>query len=175
MSVADYTSKFNEIYDSLVSININIEEDEMVQVCLGGLASKCKMFQMVVCTKENTPSFFELQWRKIKRRRVHTPTTKYCTQRKIGFLVVADEADRHVMEAAKKSRINNIIEISGVIPNPPEAGGVMATPKASKTRPQRNVGIVARKATGRASVGKRKLIWTKGRREVSGIALRGRL
>ena len=36
MSVADYTSKIKEICDSLVSVNMNIEEDEMVQVFLVG-------------------------------------------------------------------------------------------------------------------------------------------
>ena len=38
MSVSDYTTKIKSICDSLGSININIDKDEMVQVCLGGLA-----------------------------------------------------------------------------------------------------------------------------------------
>ena len=38
MSVADYTSKIKDIYDSLASIDVNIEEGEMVQVCLGDLS-----------------------------------------------------------------------------------------------------------------------------------------
>ena len=38
LSVADYTSKIKDIYYSLASINVNIEEGEMVQVCLRGLA-----------------------------------------------------------------------------------------------------------------------------------------
>ena len=37
MSVSDYTAKIKSIYDLLGSININIDEDEMVEVCLGGL------------------------------------------------------------------------------------------------------------------------------------------
>ena len=37
MSVSNYTSKIKNVYDSLSSINIHIEEEEMVQVCLGGL------------------------------------------------------------------------------------------------------------------------------------------
>ena len=61
MSVANYTTKIKEIYDSLASVNVNVEEDEMVQVCLGGLTSKFRAFRMAVCTRENTPSFFELQ------------------------------------------------------------------------------------------------------------------
>ena len=38
MSVSDYTAKINNICDSLDSINVNVDKDEMVQVCLGGLA-----------------------------------------------------------------------------------------------------------------------------------------
>ena len=34
MSVVDYTSKIKEIYDSLGSMNVMVEENEMVQVCL---------------------------------------------------------------------------------------------------------------------------------------------
>ena len=38
MLVAEYTSKIKEICDSLGSINGTVEEDEMLQVYLGGLA-----------------------------------------------------------------------------------------------------------------------------------------
>ena len=44
LSVADYTSKIKDICDSLASIDVNIEESEMVQVYLGGLASKFGAF-----------------------------------------------------------------------------------------------------------------------------------
>ena len=61
LSVADYTSKIKDICDSLASIVVNIEEGEMVQICLGGLASKFGAFRMAMCTRENMPSFFDLQ------------------------------------------------------------------------------------------------------------------
>jgi hypothetical protein len=61
LSVADYTLKINEIYDSLASIDVNIDESEKVQICLGGLASKFGEFRTAVCTREATPSFFDLQ------------------------------------------------------------------------------------------------------------------
>ena len=35
MSVSDYIVKIKSICDSLGSINVNVDEDEMVQVCLG--------------------------------------------------------------------------------------------------------------------------------------------
>ena len=38
MSVIDYTTKIKKIYDTMGSINVTVEEDEMVQICLRGLA-----------------------------------------------------------------------------------------------------------------------------------------
>ena len=38
MSVTDYTTKIKEIYDALGSINVTVDEDEMVQICLRGLS-----------------------------------------------------------------------------------------------------------------------------------------
>ena len=59
--MADYTLKIKAICDSLASIDVNVEEGEMVQICLEGLESKIGAFRTVVCTRENTPSFFDLQ------------------------------------------------------------------------------------------------------------------
>ena len=58
--MADYTSKIKDICDSLASIDVNVKEGEMVQICLRGLASKFRAFRTVVCTRENTLSFFDL-------------------------------------------------------------------------------------------------------------------
>ena len=60
MSVANYTTRIKEICDSLASINMIIEEDEMVQVYLGGLASKFGAFQTEIDTREKMPLFFNL-------------------------------------------------------------------------------------------------------------------
>ena len=49
LSVADYTSKIKDICDSLASIEVNIEESEMVQICLRGLALKFGAFRTAVC------------------------------------------------------------------------------------------------------------------------------
>ena len=38
MYVTDYTTKVKEICDALRSINVTVDEEEMVQICLGGLA-----------------------------------------------------------------------------------------------------------------------------------------
>jgi hypothetical protein len=59
--VADYTLKINEICDSSASIDVNIDESEKVEIYLGGVASKFRAFRTVVCTREATPSLFDLQ------------------------------------------------------------------------------------------------------------------
>ena len=61
MSVVDYIACIKEICDSLASINVIDEEDEMVQVRLGGMASKFRALRMVICTRENTLLFFDIQ------------------------------------------------------------------------------------------------------------------
>ena len=38
--VTNYTTKVKEICDALGSINVTVNEDEMVQICLGGLAQR---------------------------------------------------------------------------------------------------------------------------------------
>ena len=38
MSITSYTLKIKELCDSLGSISVNMEDNEMVQICLGGLA-----------------------------------------------------------------------------------------------------------------------------------------
>jgi hypothetical protein len=59
--VADYTLKINEIYYSLASIDVNIDESEKVHICLRGLVSKFGAIRTAVCTREAAPSFFDLQ------------------------------------------------------------------------------------------------------------------
>jgi hypothetical protein len=59
--VADYTLKISEIRETLASVDVNIDDSEKVQICLGGLVSKFGAFRTAVCTKETTPSFFDWQ------------------------------------------------------------------------------------------------------------------
>ena len=40
MSVSDYTAKIKSVCYSVGSINVNIDDDEMVQICLGGIAPR---------------------------------------------------------------------------------------------------------------------------------------
>ena len=61
VSVIDYTTKIKDICNSLDSINTNIDEDEMVQVCLGGLTQQFDPLRMTILARENPPLFFNLQ------------------------------------------------------------------------------------------------------------------
>ena len=70
---------------------------------------------------------------------------------------VEDEASRCAMEAADGIKEEGTEVMPTAIPDPPETGGVEAT-RTGKGNPPRNVGIVARKATRRASARKSALI-----------------
>ena len=61
MSVLDYTAKIKSICDSLGSININVDEDEIVQVCLGNLAQRFNPLRTTIVARETPPSFINLQ------------------------------------------------------------------------------------------------------------------
>ena len=61
MLVTDYTTKIKEICDALGSINVTVDEDEMLQICLGGLAQRYGPIQTAICTQEKPLSFFDLQ------------------------------------------------------------------------------------------------------------------
>ena len=75
MTVPDYSAKIKSISDSLGTIKINVDEDEMVQVCLGGLAQRFDPIRMTVLARENPPSLFDLQsMLLVKENHVRTKT-----------------------------------------------------------------------------------------------------
>ena len=61
MSITRNTLKIKELCDSLDSINVNVDEDEKVQICLDNLTSWFNTMRTVVLARENPPSFFYLQ------------------------------------------------------------------------------------------------------------------
>ena len=61
MSMSDYTVKIKSICDSLGSIIINVDEDEMVQVCLGRLAQRFDPIRTTLLAREKRSSFLDLQ------------------------------------------------------------------------------------------------------------------
>ena len=60
MSIGSYTLKIKELCDSLGSINVSIDDDKMVQICLGGLAPRFNAIRCDVLVREKSPSFFDL-------------------------------------------------------------------------------------------------------------------
>ena len=84
--------------------------------------SKFRAFQNEVCTRENTPSFFDLQLMLLVEEN-HASASRVCTLiarcftlGRIGPVVVVDEA-------ADKSKIEGIIVMQTVVPHPPEVDG----------------------------------------------------
>ena len=69
------------------------------------------------------------------------------------MLYTEDEASGHAMEAADVIREEGTEVMPTATPDPPETGGVEAM-RTDKGRPSRSAGIVARKATRRASAGR---------------------
>ena len=61
MSITGYTLKIKELCDALGSINVIIDNEEMVQICLRVLAPRFSSMRSATLARENTPSFFDLQ------------------------------------------------------------------------------------------------------------------
>ena len=61
ISIDNYTLKIKELCDALRSINVNIDDNEMVQICLSGLTPRFGAIRSVVLARENPLSFFDLQ------------------------------------------------------------------------------------------------------------------
>ena len=61
MSITRYNLKINELCDALEFVNVNIDNDEMVQICHDNLTPWFGTIRSVVLAKENPPSFFNLQ------------------------------------------------------------------------------------------------------------------
>ena len=61
LSVSDYTIKVKDLSDSLGATNVNIDNDEMVQIFLADLSHKFCMFWTAITTRENSPTFIDLE------------------------------------------------------------------------------------------------------------------
>ena len=61
MSITSYTLEIKELCDALWSINVIIDDDEMVQICLSGLAPRFSTIRSAILEREISPSFFYLQ------------------------------------------------------------------------------------------------------------------
>jgi len=60
MTINEYTLKIKGIAESLASINVSVDDDDLVSVCLNGLGKEYKPFKTSVTVRENVPNFREL-------------------------------------------------------------------------------------------------------------------
>ncbi len=60
MSINEYSLKIKGIVESLSSINVSVDDDDLVNVCLNGLGKEYKLFKTSITVKENVPNFRDL-------------------------------------------------------------------------------------------------------------------
>jgi hypothetical protein len=60
MSINEYSLKIKGIVESLASINVSVDDDDLVNVCLNGLGKEYKPFKTSIIVKENVPNFRDL-------------------------------------------------------------------------------------------------------------------
>jgi hypothetical protein len=60
MSINEYSLKIKGIVESLASINVFVDDDDLVSVCLNGLGKEYKPFKTSIIVRENVPNFQDL-------------------------------------------------------------------------------------------------------------------
>jgi hypothetical protein len=60
MSINEYSLKIKGIVESLASINVSVDDDDLVSVCLNGLGKEYKPFKTSIIVRENVPNFRDL-------------------------------------------------------------------------------------------------------------------
>ena len=116
--------KIKESCDSLGSINVNIDDDEMVQICLDNLASRISAIRSVVLVRENSPSFFDLQL-KLLAEETHIRTRSNVQEGHMlysildggGDTTMEEEADSAKADTTKNNPMNTISTIVKDIAN----------------------------------------------------------
>ena len=103
---------------------------------------------MAICTRENTPSFFDLQSRLHVEENHAGASRSTHTNNKMLYI-----------EATNMSKTKGTKVVLTTVPDPPEVGGVNTGPKTGRESPPQNASIVARKAIGRVSARRSTLIW----------------
>jgi len=57
LSINDYLLKIKGIVESLTTINVSVEDEDLVSVCLKGLGKEYKPFKTSITVRENVPNF----------------------------------------------------------------------------------------------------------------------
>ena len=89
--MTDYTTKIKDICNALGSINVSVDEEEMVQIYLHGLAQRYGPIETTICTREKPTSYFDLQ----SMLTVEENDTGVSRSRQSDNRMLYTEADRH--------------------------------------------------------------------------------
>ena len=100
MLVNEYALKIKSICESLASINVNVEDDDKVEICLRGLGPQYKSFKTSILTRDSIPSFPNLVSMLVVEERNQMDDEKKETLRLRGKLstIVLEEAEEEAME-----------------------------------------------------------------------------
>jgi hypothetical protein len=60
MSINEYSLKIKGIVESLAFINVYVDDDDLVSVCVNGLGKEYKPFKTSITIRENVPNFRNL-------------------------------------------------------------------------------------------------------------------
>ncbi len=60
MSINEHSFKIKGIVESLASINVSVDDDDLVNICLNGLGKEYKPFTTSITIRENVPNFRDL-------------------------------------------------------------------------------------------------------------------
>ena len=138
MSVIDYNTKIKEICDALGSINVMVDEDEMVQICLGGLAQTYGPIRKAICTQEKSSLFFNLQsMLMVEENHASGSRTTQSNSRMLYTeaeqpVRVGNKVDRQATVVAAKSRKEGTNTVPTTVPDPQQAVGIKAVPGTGK-------------------------------------------
>jgi hypothetical protein len=80
MSINEYSLKIKGIIESFTSINVSVDDDDLVSVCLNGLRKEYKPFKTSITVRENVPNFRDLVSMQIVEEK--TLNEDYSTQNK---------------------------------------------------------------------------------------------
>ena len=162
MLVLEYTAKIKSICDSLGSINVNIGEDEMVQVCLGNLAHRFDLIRTTIVAREtliHSSTSNQCYWLKrttSKPRPIH---------RKDKFSSRIQMVAGHEVEAVEEVDLIHFTKGSQTFDNkteaieePSEEGRASMPNKVGKHGPLLAI-IVGRSATAKRSAERKEDSW----------------
>ena len=112
MLVNEYALKIKSICESLASINVKVEDDNKVEICLRGLEPQYKSFKTSILTRDSIPSFVNLVSMLVVEERNRMEDTNKGNSETMGkpSTIVLEEAKGEAMEDLVKLEPTIIIK-----------------------------------------------------------------